>query len=452
MLLTVNRLKNKNKLTFIIVLISALSTAFFIVLFSTIRCEPDDMIIRLECKENSLLQILVSHYHVGSFRPVYVLISYFTIGYKEIFAFYVLLYLLFIFSIYKLLQEIFFAEKLTISQKILLTCFSNMAVMCIYFLTTERIEIFGWVSASIIHLVPIVFLFLGTWFIIKEQKITDYVLLLLSAFFVAGGAEHIAISTIVGFFVLTSILFFVQRKNKGFYTEHKSQLIKAAFFFLLLTTCFTFFIYNPGAQIRYQQETNFVQSHAGLYSINVFSLLGKAHKIIGVFFLFIFWILFKNTFRIKTNKIKLGYFITVTIVVLVITSLLSAFIFNTFSIGRIWFVFDVALFILLSACIVKCIQPIKINAAILHAGASIFLITLVLFDIRHIPSLLNFSSQHDKLIYSLQQKSAKEIIVLQSFPNPDLTNQVELSIDPNNDVNQLFCRFYNIKAKVSVKK
>jgi hypothetical protein len=324
--------------------------------------------------------------------------------------------------------------------------------MCVYFLTTERIEIFGWISASIIHLVPIVFVFLSTWLIIKQQKTTDYILLMFSAFFIAGGAEHIALSTIVSVFVLASIIFFVHKKNKEFYKEHKPQFIKAAFFFLLLSICFAFFIYNPGTQIRYQQENNFVQSHASLYSTNLFSLLGKPHKIIGLLFLVIFWMLFKNTFQIKSPSVKLKYFITATIVVLVITSLLSVFIFNTFSIGRIWFVFDISLFVLLSASIIKFIDQLKINTGILHAAAGIFLITLALFDIRHIPALLNFSSQHDKLIYSLQQKSAEEIIVLQNFPNPDLTNQVVLSADSNNDVNQLFCRFYNIKAKVSVKK
>ena len=74
-----------------------------------------------------------------------------------------------------------------------------------------------------------------------------------------------------------------------------------------------------------------------------------------------------------------------------------------------------------------------------------------MFNVRHIPSLVNFSSEHDKIISSLQQKSNEETVVLESFPKPDLINQVELSDDPNDQVNQLFCRFYGIKAKVSVK-
>ncbi len=449
--LTANSLKHKNILPLSVFLISVLSTIFFIVLFSSIRCEPDDMIIRLECSNNTLLQIFINHYNVGSFRPVFVLISFLTLGYTKIFVFYILLYLLFIFTIYKLLKEIFFVEKLSINQKALLIAFSNIAVMCVYFLTTEHIEIFGWISASIIHLVPIVFVFLSAWLIIKKQKTTDYIWLSICTFFVAGGAEHIAISTIMSVFVLAGLLFFVHRKNKKCYAEYKAQLMKAAFFFVLLSVCFAFFIYNPGTQIRYQQENNFVQSHASLYSTGIFSLLGKPHKITGFLFLFVFWMFFKNSFQIKTPKIKPSYFTIISIAIFIITSLISVFIFNTFSIGRIWFVFDISLFVLVNACIIKSID-LKTNIVVLYAGAGIFLIMLALFDIRHIPALLNFSSQHDKLIYSLQQKPAEETIVLQSFPNPDLTNQVELSADPNNDVNQLFCRFYNIKAKVSVKK
>ena len=162
--------------------------------------------------------------------------------------------------------------------------------------------------------------------------------------------------------------------------------------------------------------------------------------------------LFKNTFAtLNSIKIKLHYFLLTVFCVAGITITASVLAYHTLSVGRIWFAFDVALFVLLCGCIVKFIVGIKTNSIVVYMGAALFLITLILFDIRHIPALLNFSSQHDKMIYSLQQKTAEETIVLNGLPNPDLTNQVALSPDPNNDVNQLFCRFYNIKAKVSVK-
>jgi hypothetical protein len=114
--------------------------------------------------------------------------------------------------------------------------------------------------------------------------------------------------------------------------------------------------------------------------------------------------------------------------------------------------FDVTVVVLLSIYILKMIQKIRINTVAFYSISLFIVSILIMFDIRHIPALLNYASQHDKIISSLQQKNGEEIIVLESFPKPDLTNQVELSEDPNNDVNQLFCRFYNIKAKISVKK
>src|SRR5207249_1416516 len=105
------------------------------------------------------------------FRPVYTLLSFFTIGYSadsilysySIAVFYFLLYVFFVFSIYKLTKEIFLPDTSGSINKILLICFANIQVACIYFFTTEKIEIFGWLSSPIIHLVPVVFILFSAW-------------------------------------------------------------------------------------------------------------------------------------------------------------------------------------------------------------------------------------------------------------------------------------------------
>jgi lysylphosphatidylglycerol synthetase-like protein (DUF2156 family) len=303
--------------------------------------------------------------------------------------------------------------------------------------------------------VPIVFVFFSAWLIIKENRKTDYILLIISAAFVAGGAEHIAASIIASILVICTAIFYLNRKDKNFYLANKSRIVKIAFFTGMLGLLLLVCVSNPGVGLHYNevhQQTDGFAAHHTINFLDAINMFCKPHKLIGLVFLVSFWFLFQNTFQITRIKIKLNYFAITVCCVAAITTAASVFAYHTLSIGRIWFAFDASIFILLSACILKFIHHLKINNIVLYAGAGIFLITLALFDFRHIPALLNFLSQHDKIVSSLQQQSAEEIIVLQSFPNPDLTNQVALSDDPNNDVNQLFCRFYNIKAKVSVKK
>ncbi|MHB8260330.1 MAG: hypothetical protein ACYDCN_05805 [Bacteroidia bacterium] len=457
-------MKEKKPLSLAIVLISLLIGIFFLVLFSSVRCEPDDMIISLEFRDSSFLKTFLGRYHLYSFRPTYTIGSFLTIGYSSntanypfsIFIFYVCAYALFVFAIYKLLQELFSLRDLSISEKIILLSLSNILLMCLYFLTTERIEIFGWVSASIIHLVPVVFVFLSAWLIIKQTKITDYVLLVIAATIIAGGAEHIAISVISSVLGILILIFYRRIKDKNSYIENKQQVKKTVFFLAALALFLSIYITNPGLNLHFnevhQQTDGFAAFH-NINTIDTIKLFCKPHKLIGLVFLITFWMMFQNIFKITSNtKIKLNYFFVILFCVAIVSAAASIYAYHTLSVGRIWFVLDIALFVLLNACIIKYFPTQKIKPIVVLVSASVLLIAIALFDMRHIPALLHFSSEHDKIIYSLQQKPSEEIIILKSFPKPDLTNQVELSADPDNQVNQLFCRFYNIKAKVSVKK
>jgi hypothetical protein len=445
----------------VVILLSILSIAFFLVLFSSVRCEPDDMIISLEFRDGSFLKAFSDRYHFYSFRPTYTVGSFLTIGYSNnpanyplsIFTFYIVLYALFIFAVYKLLQELFSIKDLSLRQKFLLISFANILIMCIYFLTTERIEISGWVSASIIHLVPVVFVFLSVWLIIKQPKIKDYVLLVITATIIAGGAEHIAASVIASITGVFLLLFYNKRKEKHFYQENKKQIMKALFFTSFLIVFLIICISNPGVKLHYNevhQSTDGFATHHDMNVLEAIKLFCKPHKLIGLVFLIVFWMMFQNIFNLS-NTIKLSYFLVIIICVIGVSAAASTYAYHTLSVGRIWFVLDVAIFVFLSVLIIKRINNLKINSIVLYAGITLFLITLSVFDTRHIPALVNFSSGYDAALRSLQQQDSTKTVFLTQLP-PDLTNQVELSDDPNNDVNQLFCRFYNIQAKISVKK
>ena len=289
----------------------------------------------------------------------------------------------------------------------------------------------------------------------KENKKTDYVLLVTASTIVAGGAEHIAASALTTFLIVLAIAFFINRKNKNFYPENKTRIIKGVFFASVLGAFLLLCISNPGVGIHYievHQQSDGFAAHHSVNVLDTINMFCKPHKLIGLALLIACWVLFQNTFKISPIKIHSNYFLSAIFCVAAITAIASILAYHTLSVGRIWFAFDVTVFVVLCVLAIKWVESLKANTITLFVSAGVLLITLALFDIRHVPALLKFSSQHDKLVYSLQQKPAGEQVVLHDFPNPDLTNQVALSADPNNDVNQLFCRFYNIKAKVSVKK
>jgi uncharacterized protein DUF6056 len=456
MLLTANKL-NKKILSPVVILLSILSGVFFLVLFSSVRCEPDDMIMAIQLRENSLMEILINRYNQESFRPLYPIISFFTLGYRTIkintviFLYYLSVWSLFIFSIYKLLKEVF-----SLGNSVLLLCFAQLFFTVVYFITTERIEIFGWLSASIIHLIPTVFIIICTWLIIKKQtRKADFLLLFICAFFITGGAEHIGLIINIILIVVCTKILNNKKYQKEWGIEDKQQIRKC--FFLLLTTILFFLICttNRGLWFRYNDITLYTMQHNETYHFSILDVLKmfcKLHKTTGIVLLVSTWILFQSTLQIKLLNTKNYFYIIISLIVFSLTCLVLILIFKTLNVGRIWFLFDVTIVVLLSIYILKMIQKIRINKVAFYSISLFIVSILIMFDIRHIPALLNYASQHDKIISSLQQKNSGEIIVLEGFPKPDLTNQVTLSDDPNNDVNQLFCRFYNIKAKISVKK
>ena len=296
-----------------LVMLSLLSLAFFLVLFSSVRCEPDDMIIGLECRDGSFYQTLMNRYYTHTFRPAYTLFAYLTIGFTNdtsmynvtIFMFYFLLYVFFVWIIYKLLIEIFSLKNMDRKDKLLLACFSVLQVTCIYFLTTERIEIFGWLSASIIHLLPVVFIFFSAWLIMKQDhRKTDYLFLFISAVIIAGSAEHLAASATA---CVIAILLFNRIRTKEFVKkENKLFLTKTLFFVILLSVFLMLFISNPGVKVRLAISQSFIAEDPVQYSLRFTEtcrVFFKPYKLFSLLFMLCGWGLFKRVFREESNKI-----------------------------------------------------------------------------------------------------------------------------------------------------
>ena len=162
----------------LLVVTASLIMVFFFVLFYSVRFEPDDMNTSLQLQRSSLIDLLINKYYNTSFRPLFIVTSFFTIGYisdtgqylNTVFVYFLFVYALFAFSIYKILQEIFSVNEKDLQQKRALFCFSNLFFISIYFLTTEKIEIFGWYCASTIYLFPMAISSFAVWRLIKSNK------------------------------------------------------------------------------------------------------------------------------------------------------------------------------------------------------------------------------------------------------------------------------------------
>jgi hypothetical protein len=457
-----HRLNSSKFLNNSLMISAGLCAVFFVVLFHSIRFEPDDMITSGTLTASSLWDVLIDKYHSTSFRPLFVVTSFLTIGYHvadanhyytTVFIYFLCVYVLFIFSIYKLLQEIFSLKDISVKQKALLLCFSNLLFACIYFFTTEKIEVFGWYCCSTIYLLPSSMLCFATWVLLKKQKnILDLILLFLCAMLIAGGAEHVPASAIAAIFSVAVILFLTKRNDKLFFMENKNSLIKTAFFGGALVLFFLIYVTNPGLWSHYSDaHSNAFQSQGNPDFTETIVMFFRPAKLIGLLLLAGTWVLFSKTFS-AAKKINLNYFIGVLCATIVVAALTSLFAYKQMGVGRVWFLADISLVILLSALILKFSSHLNITSKTTHVLSVSIVVIFFFFDIRHVPALLYFSSGHDKIVSDLRQQDSGKVIVLTNFPSPDLTNQVELSADPDNAENQLFCKFYGIKAKVALRR
>jgi hypothetical protein len=426
-----------------------LSVCFFAVLFFSIRCEPDDMITALKFRNQSFSEIIYNDYNYNLFRPA-ALISFFSVGYSadtdlypySILGLCVFVVAVFVFSTYKLIIEIFNLNPTTIKEKITLASLSILIFTSLYFLTTNRIEVFGWMSAFITHFTPIAFIVFGTWIIIKKvNSKLDYLWLTITAFLIGGSAEHITPSVLTA---IVPLMFSVKLKNK-----------KLTCFIVFLLCIYLFSVITPGTLYRIHATNEYINSHPSsqivspIYFIQMFF---QPYKIIGVLLLCISWV-----FLVKTTKpqhhftIRWRYFFIPIITSFIIAVLVAAFVYKSFSETRLLFIVDFALFIAINVFVIKFATKLKDVRFLLPNLTITAVAVLLFFSFRHISRLRNFANEHDKTISYLKQQPNGQVITIQAFPDSDLTNQALMYSDPENEDNQLFCRFYNIKAKVSVK-
>lgn len=403
----------------------------------------------------SLAQILRNRYFQESFRPVYPLMTFFSLGYSpntDLYPWSVLGTLLFIwavllFAVYKLVQQLFFIQS-----TIMALCLSQLVCSALYFLTTAKVELFGFVSAAEIHVLPTVFVFVAAWLIIKKHSITDFLFLPVSAFFIAGGSDHIGAVTLA-LIAVTGMLYLSKKENRNSFNGNLPLKRKTIFFTIALGIFFLAFVTNPGLWNHYRDAQNYTLQNPDQYHTHVIPALKmflSPGKFIGLLILFVS-ILMLLKISGKAPNIKINYFIVAFIAAAFVCAVTGKLAYNSYMVSRVWFPADAAFFVLAGAIFLKYIPRIKFTDGAFLTGALSMLLILLVFNIRHMPRLIKFQMEFDQMIADLRKSPPNQIITVQKFPDSDLTSQASFSEDPNDDMNILFCRFYHIPAKVSVK-
>jgi hypothetical protein len=422
---------------------------FFLFLFLAVRCEEDDMILSLDLRANGLLYLLESRYFFSSFRTTLLLIDGLILAGQDpgvyaytIFAFYAFVFIFLASVLYRLAEEIFQVRPAALREKILLSAICITQVMAIYFLCSSRAEVFGWLCASAVHLVPVVFAAWASRLLFKAApKRTDKPLLFLTACVIAGGAEHISVLALVlGLVVLVA-------GAAGYFKITQPQRSRLLFFVISLGVIFTLVITNPGAWRRVADVNDMLSTGVPeqpailLLFFQPYKLIGMLLAAGGIACLRFYF----NPPPVRTRPFTWG---VAGILVLTVCVAMSLAAYRRYGPGRIWFPFDLFTYALLSILFFRFFSgrsALRVAAVSLACMAS-----AAWYAYRHMPALWQYRKSFDSVARRVANAAPGEVVSITDFPSPDLVSSVELSADPQQEANQLFCRFYNSPAKVSV--
>jgi hypothetical protein len=439
----------------VFVLLSALlSLFFFAVLFSSTRFTLDDFTISLAIREGSFVSALKWYYYNSSLRTTAMFLSWPVLGGSDSGTFvmkgFIYYFLLLIFStyvIYKIITELFLEENPIGKEKILLTAFSFIQIAGVYFLCSDRIEIFGWITSSMVHVVPVMVALFAFWIVIKpKSKQTDYILLFLSAICIGGSAENMVAVVFLTGFIFAGNLWLRKRKDKFLAESENKKLQKAIFFISILMVFFCFVFTNPGTLIRIQ-EVKQMSVNNYWHDGDFFKFMFKSHKLLGILLTTVSWMLFPFLFKSGSKNFSVKSALIVFSIALLVTAITSKVTYNCFWITRMYFVVDAALYILVISLTIKYSSKIKGYKFIIPTGSVICLALLLWNDVRHVPPLLRYASAYDQMITDLQKMKEDEVATYQ-LPDADLVCPISMSEKPNDIRNKEFYRFYGIKAKV----
>ena len=353
-----------------------------------------------------------------------------------------LLFLVVIFSIF-----VFFvyAEKI---DKITALVSSLFLTGVLFYLTPNKPESWFWLSGSSTYLLPLALIMFSLTILGKEgTKKSDWILLLLLLFSASGANETVAFLLVITFFVV-SLLTLVPFGKKLIY--QKKRLLYLGFVISLISAIIVYKAPGNGVRGEYFEKVRvgpYVSFTRALYSgpATVLELIKENSLVI----LSTVLVLSLYTYRSKKNSTLGIESVALTIVVLILYSVLYAFV-GEYSLGRIqpgrshiilsFFVVVAVILIskVLSSSLVKLDSRLKNNILVSVALFTLF-ISMNAYNkmYRSVVSAINYSQHFDKAMEKIYAEvSAGNLdVAIDPLPSSGFLHGASLKEDPNDWVN-----------------
>lgn len=437
-----NKTKLSNRIIILLLWTSAIIFGVFILILAfNVRLPGDDLILLIDFTKDGWLDSVVNFRSNVRWTSILLCNTIFlpnknlaSIHWNLIIYYFVLFSALVIVFTFFLRTILFRLDKALLSLK---DCVLLAFLFCItlFFSTSAISEVWFWMSASTIYLVPILFFVLGfSHLFSKKNTLLTYLIISISFLYIGGAVENFALITLF----LLLILFVVSFKQNKYVelTSIRGKII------LGIASLLVFLIKNlAGSKIRHRfhyelaNRYNFRQNETG----RIISKIVEPSTVIVILCLLsvvILGAIYRNRgflfFKFKLRRIVAiaGIFLAI---IMCITFSPLLFTFHNFGPERAWFPvnFFLTLFLFSFAFYIGNVYEIRwINFVPFRYIVSISTVVLIsVYLFRQYPIVTNYSHQYDQRIerlMKLKRMGNKKPVYCKPMPDSGMVIKAEL--------------------------
>ena len=322
---------------------------------------------------------------------------------------------------------------------------SSLYTGALFFFTFQLNEVWFWTISSVIHLVPLIFIFYAAGVIIqKKSKSSSFIFIFLAFFFVGGCSETVALTVIV----LLSFCIFVVGISKNSYKKINQiipQLITA-----LVATSILFLVNILGSSTNYRVAFEGVQN-SSLYIFSFQEFFGafmQFKNVVFLLFLPLFFLLgnrfFKKGLELKTRS----NWKTATMVILVIFLVMIAtfsplyFVFDSLGPQRAWTPFGtgIATFLIGFSFYLGNRTKIVRSKALSFVASGLVTMAILFYITRQTPVVFKYSRAYDQRtewLLELNRSGQKDAIGISPLPSSGMLINSKLEKTPDGWHNEM---------------
>jgi hypothetical protein len=454
---------NNKPLLFLLRGIAFLFICFLFIVIYNIRPCSDDLAFMIRLSEKGWFYSIAEFQYNIRWSSYLLLnsIFYFNQDFQtihwNIFIYYVLLFSFFYYALSNLIKVLFerFFSKINGKDSLLLAILFSIPL---YFITTESIEVWFWVSGSVVYFVPSVFFIWGLGLIVSKNNSKLNYIGIFTAFFLIGGTlESFALITI---FFLFSLFIFITFPNKK---PSRAILLKLIIAIVSTSLLLLLELTNNGIGNR----LILISSKKQFQNSNNFEIIFRSLKEIKNIFLLIYFVLIMiigkiiSKYGINFNSLISFKKLLLTnaillIVVFVITFTPLLYAFHSIEPKRAWYPFN---FVLWGSLISICLFLGNVYQKQLYNRFTIYFTSIACLGIisfhliNQTKKVALFSFKYDQRIETLiriNKSVTKKVFHLNPLPDSGVIASAELR-ETNGATNQNLKKVLHLNYVVLLK-